>query len=99
MKHSCQGAKHIVTDDGCQQASTIVLTVQVFAVCDVMESEPKNLKALNVEIEKERDVFRAKSESLQKENDAMRSVVIEMMKLGGTVIKSNEPMSATHLSV
>jgi hypothetical protein len=72
-----------VTDDGCEQVSTITLTIQVFAVCDVMESEPKNLKALNVEIEKERDVFRAKAESLQKENDAMRSVVIEMMKLGG----------------
>jgi hypothetical protein len=88
-----------VTDDGCQQASTIVLTIKVFAVCDVMESEAKSLKALNVEIERERDFLRAKAESLQKENDAMRSVVIEMMKIGGTVITSNEHMSATHLSV
>ncbi len=64
-----------------------------------MESEPKSLKALNVEIEKERDVFRTKAESLQKENDAMRSVVGEMMKIGGTVITSNEHMSAAHLSV
>ena len=98
-----------MTDDGCQQASTIVLTIKVFAVCDVMESEPKSLKAQNVEIEQERDFFRAKAENLQKENDAMRSVVkendamrsfvIEMMKIGGTVITSNEDMSATHLSV
>ena len=50
-------------------------------------------------MQEERDAFRAEAERLQKENDAMRSVVIEMMKIGGTVITSNEHMSPTHLSV
>ena len=85
----------MVTDDGCQQVSTS----NVLAVCEVMESEPKSFKTLNVEIEQERDVFRDKAERLQKENDAIRSVVIQMMKIGDTVIKSNENMSGTHLSV
>ena len=105
--HELEMAKQEVEKRLEKQIQTHEVTVKMFEDQLVARSgQAQQLKAqLNREkqqadeIEKERDVFRAKAESLQKENDAMRSVVIEMMKIGGTVITSNEHMSAAHLSV